>query len=80
MKDSSVITRPTSTIPGPSLVNYFDAIVGYTVPTTNTRLSLVVTNLFDHGPVQVGSNPGITNAGLYTLFGRTYLLTVDQKF
>ena len=80
MKDSSIITNPKSTIAGPPLANYFDLILGYTLPTTDTRASLVVTNLFAKGPEQVGSFPGLTNTGLYTVLGRTYLLTLDQKF
>jgi iron complex outermembrane receptor protein len=79
-QDSSIITNPKSTIKGVPLVNYFDAILGYTLPSTDTRFSLVATNIFDKGPPQVGSLAGLTNRGLYTVLGRTYLLTVDQKF
>ena len=80
MKDSSTITNPNSTIGGQGVANYFDAIIGYTLPTTDTHFSLVATNLFDRDPEQVGANAGSTNASLYTVLGRTYLLTIDQQF
>ncbi len=80
MKDASYTTNPKTTVPGEGAVNYFDAILGYTVPETNTHVALVVTNLFDRPPEQVGVNSGTTIANLYTVLGRTYLLTLDQKF
>jgi outer membrane receptor protein involved in Fe transport len=79
MEDSSIVTNPASPILGPGSANYFDLILGYSLP-TDTRLSLVVSNLLDRQPEQVGQNAGVTNASVYTLLGRTYLLTIDQKF
>jgi len=79
MEDSSIVTNPSSPILGPGTANYFDLILGYTLP-TDTRLSLVVSNLLNRQPNQVGQNVGVTNASVYTLLGRTYLLTIDQKF
>jgi len=34
----------------------------------------------DRDPEQVGANAGSTNASLYTVLGRTYLLTIDRQF
>jgi outer membrane receptor protein involved in Fe transport len=78
MKDSSIITNPASTVGGQGVFNYFDLVWSYTVPGNDTRFSLVVTNLMDAQPIQVGAIPFSTNVGLYTPLGRTYLLTLDQ--
>lgn len=80
MKDQSYTTNPATTVPGEGVANYFDAHLGYTVPETDTHFSLVINNLFDRQPTQVGVNPGTTISSLYSVLGRTYLLTVDQKF
>jgi outer membrane receptor protein involved in Fe transport len=82
MRDSCVTTNNCGAagVPGQGVANYFDATLGYLLPDTDTHFSLVINNLFDRDPSQVGANPGGTNANLYTVLGRTYLLTVDQKF
>ncbi|HEY4275306.1 MAG TPA: TonB-dependent receptor [Rhizomicrobium sp.] len=82
MRDACVTTNNCGAlgVPGQGVANYFDATIGYSLPTTDTRFSLVINNLFDRTPSQVGANPGNTNSALYPVLGRTYLLTVDQKF
>ena len=80
MQDSSLITNPASTIVGQHPLSYFDLNLGYTLTQTDTRLSLVVSNLFATDPQEVGGIPGNTITGLYSPLGRTYLLTLDQKF
>ncbi len=80
MKDSSFTTNPATKIPGEGVANYFDAHLGYTLPETSTHVSLVVNNLFDRPPTQVGVNAGTTIPSLYSVLGRTYLLTLDQMF
>jgi iron complex outermembrane receptor protein len=80
MRDTSVVTNAATTVPGQGVANYFDATIGYGVPDTQTHFSLVINNLFDRTPSQTGAFPGSTNANLYSVLGRTYLLTVDQKF
>jgi iron complex outermembrane recepter protein len=81
MQDSSVATSATRTpgAPGQPLINYFDLMVGYGLPDTQTRLNLTVANLFYQRPAQVGAFPGNTIQGLYSPLGRIYLLTLDQK-
>jgi iron complex outermembrane receptor protein len=80
MKDQSFSTNRLTTVPGQGVANYFDATLGFGLPDTQTHFSLVINNLFDRTPSQTGAFPGSTNASLYTVLGRTYLLTVDQKF
>lgn len=80
MRDSSIITNPASIIMGQHPLSYFDLNLGYTLKETDTRLSLVVSNLFATDPQEVGGIPGNTIAGLYSPLGRLYLLTLDQKF
>jgi hypothetical protein len=41
---------------------------------------MVVTNLFDRDPSQVGINAGSTNSSLYRVLGRGYLFTYTQDF
>jgi iron complex outermembrane recepter protein len=79
MEDSSIITNPATTIAGTHPISYFDLNLGYTLPQTNTRLDLVVTNLFDAPPQVVGGVPGSTNVSLFSPLGRIYLLSLDQK-
>lgn len=79
MEDSSIISNPASTIAGTHPISYFDLNLGYTLDQTNTRLSLVVTNLFDAPPQVVGGIPGSTNVGFFSPLGRIYLLSLDQK-
>jgi outer membrane receptor protein involved in Fe transport len=80
MRDSSVVTNPLTTVPGQGVANYFDLTLGYGLPDTGSRFNLVVNNLFDRPPSQVGINPGNTNSALYTVLGRTYLFTYTQDF
>jgi outer membrane receptor protein involved in Fe transport len=80
LKDASYVTNKATKVPGVDSINYFDLTLGYTVPDMGTHVSLVISNVLDRDPLQVGVNPGRTNTGLYTEFGRTYLLTLDQKF
>jgi len=80
MRDSSVVANPLTTVPGQGVANYFDLRLGYGLAETNSRFSLVINNLFDRDPSQVGINAGNTNANLYTVLGRTYLFTYDQMF
>jgi outer membrane receptor protein involved in Fe transport len=80
MRDSSVVTNPRTTVPGQGVANYFDLTLGYGLPDTGSRFNLVVNNLFDRAPSQVGINPGSTNSSLYTVLGRTYLFTYTQAF
>ena len=61
-------------------MNYFDLMIGYTLPYTETRLNLTVANLFAPDPPTVGPFIGSTIQGLYSPLGRIYLLTLDQKF
>jgi outer membrane receptor protein involved in Fe transport len=79
LRDASVITNAASKVPGQGAANYFDLTLGYSLPDTGSRVSLVVNNLFDRDPSQVGVNPGSTNT-LYTVLGRTYLFTYTQSF
>jgi iron complex outermembrane receptor protein len=80
LKDASYVTNKNTAVRGTDSINYFDLTLGYTVPDVGTHLSLVVSNLFDQDPLQVGVNPGTTNTGLYSYLGRTYLMTVEQRF
>jgi outer membrane receptor protein involved in Fe transport len=80
MRDSSVVRNPRTTVPGQGVANYFDLTLGYSLPETESRFSLVVNNLFDRDPSQVGINPGSTNSSLYTVLGRSYLFTYTQGF
>jgi hypothetical protein len=82
MQDSSVATSATRTpgAPGQPPMNYFDLLVGYTVPDTHTRLNLTVSNLFAPDPPTVGAFVGNTIQSLYNPMGRVYLLTLDQRF
>src|SRR6185312_3518903 len=82
MQDSSVATSATRTpgAPGQPPMNYFDLMVGYTLPYTETRLNLTVSNLFAPDPPTVGAYPGNTIQSLYSALGRVYLLTLDQRF
>ncbi len=82
MQDSSVATSATRTpgAPGQPPLNYFDLMVGYTLPYTGTRLNLTVSNLFNPTPPTVGAFPGNTIQSLYSPLGRLYLLSLDQKF
>jgi hypothetical protein len=82
MQDSSVATSATRTpgAPGQPPMNYFDLMVGYTVPDTHTRLNLTVSNLFAPDPPTVGAFVGSTIQSLYNPMGRVYLLSLDQRF
>ena len=82
MQDSSVATSATRTpgAPGQPPLNYFDLMVGYTLPYTQTRLNLTVANLFAPHPPTVGAFVGNTIQSLYNPMGRVYLLTLDQRF
>jgi len=80
MRDTSVVTNPKTTVPGQGVANYFDLTLGYSLPETKSRFNLVVNNLFDRPPSQVGINAGATNSSLYTVLGRTYLFTYTQEF
>lgn len=80
MRDSSVVTNPLTTVPGQGVANYFDLTLGYGLPDTGSRFNLVVNNLFDRPPSQVGINAGNTNSALYSVLGRTYLFTYTQEF
>jgi iron complex outermembrane receptor protein len=82
MQDSSVATSLTRTpgATGQPPLNYFDLMIGYTLPYTQTRLNLTVSNLFAPDPPTVGGFPGNTIQGLYSPLGRVYLLSLDQRF
>lgn len=80
MRDQSVVTNPLTTVPGQGVANYFDLTLGYGLPDTGSRFNLVVNNLFDRPPSQVGINAGNTNSALYSVLGRTYLFTYTQEF
>ncbi|MBS0280185.1 MAG: TonB-dependent receptor [Proteobacteria bacterium] len=80
MRDASVVSNPKTTVPGQGVANYFDLTLGYSLPDTGSRFNLVVNNLFDRDPSQVGINAGSTNSALYTVLGRTYLFTYTQDF
>ena len=80
LKDSAYVTNKLTTNPRQGAADYFDLHGSYLYPETGTRFSLVVNNLFDRNPSQVGVNVGSTNAALYSVLGRQFLFTVDQKF
>ena len=82
VQDSSVATSLTRTpgAPGQPPINYFDLMIGYTLPYTQTRLNLTVSNLFAPNPPTVGAFVGTTVPNLYSPLGRVYLLTLDQRF
>ncbi|HKD48117.1 MAG TPA: TonB-dependent receptor [Rhizomicrobium sp.] len=79
MKDQSVITNPNTKVPGQHPISYFDLTISNTVASTDTRLTLVVSNLFNTSPQEVGGFVGNTDPTLYSPLGRIYLLTLDQK-
>jgi iron complex outermembrane recepter protein len=81
MQDSSVASSATRTpaAAGQPPLNYFDLTIGYAIPTSQTRLSLTVSNLFSTTPPTVGAFPGNTIQSEYSALGRVYLVSLDQK-
>ncbi len=79
LRDAAFITSRTTTNPVSGVANYFNPSISYALPSTGTRLSVNVTNVFDRLPNQVGRNHHTTNAAVYPVMGRSFLFTLQQK-
>ena len=75
---ASTATRTPGAAGQPPL-KYFDPIIGYGIPETQTHLNLTVANLFDTTPPTVGAFPAAPSKANTSALGRVYLLTLDQK-
>lgn len=78
-RDSSVVTNPASTVPGPDATDYFD-LIGRLRVSDRFELRGGITNLTDKTPPQVGSLQGFTNSGVYDVIGRAYYVGAKVRF
>lgn len=78
-RDSSVVTNPASTTPGPRAINYVD-LFGRIKVSEAYEFRLGVTNVGDIVPPQVGSTRGFTNSGTYDVIGRAYYAGFKARF
>jgi outer membrane receptor protein involved in Fe transport len=78
-RDSSVVTNPASTTPGPRAIDYVDLFSRIKVA-DRFELRMGVTNVGDITPPQVGSIVGFTNQGVYDVIGRAYYVGMKTRF
>ena len=79
MRDVTSVTRPSSPAVGLGAYDRFDLRVSFDVA-DDYQLSLVVNNLTDRNPPRVAGTPGLTQAGTYDIFGRSYMMSLRAKF
>lgn len=78
-QDVSVLTTPTTTVPGVRAYSYFDLSLGYTL-FKNTNIRFGVNNLFDKQPPIIAATLGNTDTETYDVIGRSYYLGIRTKF
>jgi len=79
VEDESKVANPNSTAPGVGDYHYFDWSARWDV-LENTRLSFIVSNLFNKQPYQLGTSAGATDQVTYDVIGRNFTIGISQKF
>lgn len=79
MRDSTIVTNPASTVPGPGAADYFDLFARIRAG-EHYEFRFGVTNLGNRQPEQVGALRGFTNGGIYDVIGRAYYAGAKVKF
>lgn len=79
MSDSTTVTNPASTVPGPGAADYFDVFLRLQAG-EHYELRFGVTNLSNRQPEQVGALRGFTNGGIYDVIGRAYYAGLNLQY
>lgn len=79
MESASKATNPTSTTPGQSAYDIFDAFSSIKIA-DRFGLRAGVNNLFDRDPPRLGGRLGVTEASTYDVLGRTFFVGASVNF